>query len=67
MIGMRAARNENLALLEVLSNIQQACIGEIAMGYKLDAEYIGRSISKATGLTAPELLNKLREADKDYE
>lgn len=54
---------ESFKLLDCLSVIQQACIGEIAMGYDLDAEYIGREISEATGRTAPELLTYLRERE----
>ena len=47
-------------LLSCLYDIQQMCIGEIAMGYKLEAETIGQLISAATGLTAPELLEKCK-------
>lgn len=54
---------ESFKVLDCLSDIQQACIGEIAMGYNLDAEYIGRKISEATGKTAPELLMYLRERE----
>lgn len=54
---------ESFKLLDCLSDIQQACIGEIAMGYDLDAEYIGRKISEVTGKTAPELLEYLRERE----
>ena len=46
-------------LLSVLCDIQGMCIGEIAMGYKLDAESIGMMIYEATGLTHPELSEKL--------
>ena len=42
-------------LLSCLFDIQQMCIGEIAMNYKLDAEYIGRMISETTGINVIEL------------
>lgn len=47
-------------LLHALHAIQSACIGEIAMGYKLGAESIGSDISKATGMTHPELTEYLK-------
>lgn len=47
--------------LELLMEIQDMCIGEIAMGYKLDAEYIGAMISECTGMTAPELNEHIRK------
>jgi len=43
------------ALLCALANISNMCIGEIAMGYKLDAQAIGETIWKATGMTNQEL------------
>jgi len=43
------------ALLCVLSDISGMCVGEIAMGYRLDAQAIGEMIYKATGMTQPEL------------
>ena len=43
--------NLEYKLLSCLYGIQQMCIGEIAMNYKLDAEYIGRMISETTGMT----------------
>lgn len=48
-------------LLEALTDISNMCIGEISMGYKLDAQSIGESIYKATGLTNPELNNLLQK------
>ncbi|UYE90977.1 hypothetical protein [Vibrio phage vB_VaS_L1] len=57
-------RQEKENLLHELCSIQNACIGEIAMGYNLDAERIGHDISIATGMTNPELndlLNKLKD------
>jgi hypothetical protein len=50
-------------LLQCLYEIQSECIGEIAMGYKLDAQSIGESITHVTGLNNPELL-QLLEASK---
>ena len=47
-------------LMRVLCDIQQMCIGDIAMGYKLEAETIGQLISEATGLTAPELMEQCK-------
>lgn len=41
--------------LSTLTEISNMCIGEIAMGYKLDAQYIGELIFKVTGLTNPQL------------
>lgn len=54
---------ENQKLREALRDIQNMCIGEIAMGYKLSAESIGQMITEATGMTNPEL-NKLLEKTK---
>jgi len=52
--------NLEYKLLSCLYDIQQMCIGEIAMNYKLDAEYIGRMISKTTGMTVQELEDRLK-------
>jgi hypothetical protein len=41
-----------------LTEISNMCIGEIAMGYRLDAESIGQLIYEATGKTNPELNSK---------
>ncbi|CAL9959636.1 hypothetical protein VPHK24_0050 [Vibrio phage K24] len=49
----------NEKLLTALCDIQGMCIGEITMSYKLDAESIGMMIYEATGLTHPELSEKL--------
>ncbi|CAM0035518.1 hypothetical protein VPHD164_0029 [Vibrio phage D164] len=48
-------------LLGALCDIQGMCIGNIAMGYKLDADSIGMMIYETTGLTHPELLAKLNQ------
>lgn len=50
-------------LVEALTDISNMCIGEIAMGYRLDAQSIVGSIYKATGLTNPEL-NELLQKHK---
>ena len=55
---------QNLALKAALAEISNMCIGEIAMGYKLDAQCIGELIWNATGLTNPEL-NKALEGVGD--
>lgn len=52
--------NMHNKLMRALCDIQQMCIGDIAMGYKLEAETIGQLISAATGLTASELLEKCK-------
>ena len=52
-LRMRITVESNL--LCVLDNISGMCIGEIAMGIKLDPEYIGNMIYKATGMNAEEL------------
>lgn len=51
---------ERIKMLEgVLCDIQGMCIGELAMGYNLDACQIGAMISEATGMTHPEIYEKL--------
>ena len=45
-------------LLSVLSEISSMCVGELAIGYKLDAQTIGQMIYEATGLTQPELFKQ---------
>lgn len=47
-------------LLALVTDISNMCIGDIAMGYKMDAQEIGQMIYEATGLTNPEL-NKVVE------
>jgi hypothetical protein len=42
-------------LICVLADISSMCVGEIAMGYKIDAGCIGQMIYEATGMTQPEL------------
>lgn len=52
--------NLEYKLLSCLYDIQQMCIGEIAMNYKLDAEHIGRMISETTGMSVRELEERLK-------
>ncbi|CAM0051887.1 hypothetical protein VPHF89G1_0005 [Vibrio phage F89 g1] len=52
---------ENKKLLTALCDIQGMCIGDIAMGYKLDPESIGMMIYEVTGMTHPELSAKLNQ------
>lgn len=58
-------RQEKEILLHELCSIQSACIGQIAMGYSLDAEVIGQGISIATGMTNPELNKLLKDQNND--
>ena len=46
---------ENRKLIELVTTISNMCIGEVAMGFTLDAEEIGQMIYTATGLTNPQL------------
>ena len=39
---------DNAELVRALADISNMCIGEISMGYKLDAQYIGELIFKVT-------------------
>ena len=48
-------------LLCVLAEISSMCVGEITMGYKLDAHAIGEMIYNATGMTSPELRQYIKE------
>ena len=56
--------NLEYKLLSCLYDIQQMCIGEIAMNYKLDAEYIGRMISETTGMNIRELEKELKQYEQ---
>jgi len=51
--------------LAVLCEIQNMCIGEITMSYKLDAEHIGAMIADVTGMTNPELNKLVSEMKND--
>ena len=55
----------NNTLLSCMLDISNECVGEIAMGYRLDASSIGNSIYQATGKTNPELATALKEKDSD--
>lgn len=50
-------------LLRVLSEISSMCVGEITMGYKLDAQHIGEMIAKSTGMTQPDLAERVNHSD----
>ena len=51
-------------LLQELCDIQSACIGELTMGYKMDANSIGNKISETTEMTHPELVEHLKRGEK---
>lgn len=57
-------REFNKKLLQELCSIQGQCIGELAMGYKLDAQSVGESISEVTGMTNPKLIKHLKLLNK---
>lgn len=46
---------DNIELLVTLTEISNLCIGDLTMGYKLDAQAIGEMIGKATGMNNPDL------------
>ena len=52
---------ERVKLISCLSDISNACIGQITMSYNLDAEGIGQSIYAATGMTTPEMTDYLKD------
>ena len=54
---------ERIKLLSCLLDISYECIGEITMNYRVDAEYIGRKIYAATGMTNPQLTEALKEQE----
>ena len=54
-IAFKYLLGENKKLLECLAGVSNACIGELAMGYRIDANAIGEDIYKATGLTNKQL------------
>jgi len=58
---MKSLEEQNKVLLQALSDISNMCIGDIAMGYKLDSQEIGKLIYIATSLTNEELNNYLDE------
>jgi len=54
---------EEFKYLKALAEIQNMCIGEIAMGYRLDASYIGELIHDVTGMTSPQLNQYIAEQE----
>lgn len=42
-------------LREALTKIIDMCVGEIAMGYKIDPQHVGQIIYEATGMNAEQL------------
>ena len=54
------AVNAHNKLLDALSRISDMCVGEIAMGMTLDANYIGELIYEATGMNTQELADECR-------
>lgn len=57
-------REFNKKILQELCEIQSQCVGEVVMGYKLDAYSVGCSISQVTGMTNPELIKHLELLNK---
>ena len=51
----------NAELIKMASDISQMCVGEITMGYKIDAQSIGEYISSVKGLNSEELVAKAKE------
>jgi hypothetical protein len=51
---------ERLKMIECFCDISDACLGEITMNYKVDAEEVGRGIYEATGMTNPQLKEALK-------
>ena len=51
----------NAELIKMASDISQMCVGEIAMGYRIDAQSIGEYIYSVTGLNSEELVAKAKE------
>ncbi len=48
-------KQEALKLTMLVTDISNMCIGDLAMGYKIDAQSIGEDIYRVTGMTNPEL------------
>lgn len=63
--GTLCLKEEYEKLLCLLNEIQQQCVGEIAMGYKMDAAHIGQRIYEVTGLTAPKLADKVKAYEEN--
>ena len=62
---LEALKASNISNTKVLSAISQMCIGQVTMGYSLDAEYIGRCIYEATGMTSLELEEHANKLEQD--
>lgn len=54
----------NKELLEALTTISNMCVGDQALGYRLDSQSIGELIYKVTGKTNPEL-NDITNAERE--
>jgi len=52
------------SLIELLADISNMCIGDLAMGYRLDAQEVGQMIYEATGMTNTELNKRAKELKK---
>ena len=48
-------KEQNSKMLQVLTSISNMCVGDLAMGYKLDSNHIGELIFDCTGKTNPQL------------
>ena len=57
---LAAVKAANDGMVEVLTNVSSACIGEIAMGYRLDAQAIGQMIFESVGMTHPEMMEYVK-------
>jgi len=50
-------------LMRALASISNMCVGEITMGYKLDANAVGEMIYKATGMNNFELHDHAKDVE----
>ena len=53
--------DKTVTLLQCLLEIQTECMAELTLGYTLDTQSIGESITHVTGLTHPELVSLLEK------
>jgi hypothetical protein len=58
---------QHINAIKALAEISSMCVGELAMGYKLDAQAIGQLIYEATGLTQPQLQEAAEQLEKGEE
>jgi hypothetical protein len=58
IVELESERNK---MISCMSDISNACIGQLSMSYSLDAEDIGQSIYAATGMTNPQMNAYLKE------